>query len=138
MSTGAPPRSRCKAVVHTVRSLATLWVASPTGVRREVARQSHGLEQMIIKRDDDEAWRDDDGDGIHDEVAEVRDALWHCAHEIYGIFEYFSVLFSDGEDAVGEPSVFDMSFNAFLEFIRKAQLPTKELPMGEFETIWVL
>ena len=104
----------------------------------ELARQGHGLEKMIVKCDDDKEWRDSDGNGTHDEVDEVREALWAYAFEIYGAFDYYAVLFSEVENAAGEPDVFNMSFNAYLEFVRQTHLPTKQLKPRDFEVIWVL
>ena len=103
----------------------------------ELARQGHSLEKMIIRADDDDVWRDTDGDGINDEVEEVREALWHHAFEIYGAFDYYAAQHSDQENAKGEPDVFNWTFNAFLDFIRDVKLPTKCLKARDFELIWV-
>ena len=88
---------------------------------RALARNAHGLERMIQRcGTDNDEWRDIDGDGMHDEVQEVHDALWHCAHEIYGAYDYYCVLHSNDENAKGEPDVFNITFNSYLEFIRSA------------------
>ena len=66
---------------------------------------------------------------MHDEVDEVREALWQHHRVLYGAFDYYSTLYSDNENSPGEPDVFNMSFTAYMAMVASgatahhAQLP---------------
>ena len=75
-----------------------------------MAIKSHALENYIMKNDDEVGtWRDEDNDGVHDEILEVKDALWRNARAIYGAFDWYASNDSEG---------YDLSFNAFMGFVR--------------------
>jgi len=48
-----------------------------------------GLQKLIMKRDDD-AGVDEDGDGICDEVEEVKDVMWDCHDLIIQLFDFYA------------------------------------------------
>ena len=74
-----------------------------------------------------------DGGG---EVDRVREVLWQHHRLIYGSFDYYASLYSEGQTAEGEPDVYNMSFNAFLRFMDQCQLVSKDVSKGEFQTVW--
>ena len=75
-----------------------------------------------------------DGGG---EVDRVREVLWQHHRLIYGSFDYYASLYSEGQTAEGEPDIYNMSFNAFLRFMDQCQLVSKDVSKGEFQTVWV-
>ena len=96
----------------------------------DVARRSHELAWSIVKwQHEPSTWRDLDrnsvNSGAYTEVDEVREALWQHHRMIYGAFDYYSVLYSENENAPGEPDVFNMSFNAFMTFCEHARMISK-------------
>jgi CRP-like cAMP-binding protein len=105
----------------------------------EFARRGHGLEKLIQSADEQDGggvWKDEDGNGTHDAVDTTREALRSNAGVIYGAFDYYAALFAPS-NAWGEPDVYNMSFNAYLEFMRNSQLESDRCPKRLFETIWV-
>jgi hypothetical protein len=72
-----------------------------------------------------------------DEVDRVREVLWQHHRLIYGSFDYYASLYSEGQTAEGEPDIYNMSFNAFLRFMDQCQLVSKDVSKGEFQTVWV-
>ena len=95
-----------------------------------IAQRSHELAYYIVKcHHDPTTWRDIDKNGVHDEVDEVREALWQHHRVLYGAFDYYSTLYSDNENSLGEPDVFNMSFTAYMAMVASgatahhAQLP---------------
>ena len=74
-----------------------------------------------------------DGGG---EVDRVREVLWQHHRLIYGSFDYYASLYSEGQTAEGEPDIYNMSFNAFLRFMDQCQLVSKDVSKGEFQTVW--
>ena len=74
-----------------------------------------------------------DGGG---EVDRVREVLWQHHRLIYGSFDYYASLYSEGQTAEGEPDIYNMSFNAFLRFMDQCQLVSKGVSKGEFQTVW--
>lgn len=55
----------------------------------EMAVKSHDLGFYIVKcHHDPTTWRDIDKNGVHDEIDEVKDALFKHVHMIYGAFDY--------------------------------------------------
>lgn len=74
----------------------------------QVACKGHDLSMYIVKcHRDPSTWRDIDANGVHDEVDEVRDALYRHAHLIYGAYDYYASLHSDYEPIPGEPDVYN-------------------------------
>ena len=103
----------------------------------DVAVRSHELGITIVKcQRDPSSWRDIDRNGTHDEVDEVREALWANARHIYAAHEYYSALYSDHETVTGEPDVYNMTLNAYMSWVEQCRVISKRLPHGEFETIW--
>jgi len=96
-----------------------------------LARQSHGLEKLIIKNDDNRH-----GDPTQ-EVEEVMETLWKYHHGIYGAFDYYASLHVDLKHNGFECDVFNITFNSFLAFIRDCKLATKGVSTRDLETIWV-
>ena len=47
---------------------------------------------------------------MHDEVDEVREALWQHHHLLYGYYDWFATVYSENENAPGEPDVYNISF----------------------------
>ena len=104
-----------------------------------MAVRSHELAWYIVKcQNEPQTWRDLDRHGSFGEVEEVREALWRHYHALYGAFDYYAVLYSENENAPGEPDVFNMSFNAFMQFVEHNGMTSKRLGPGEFETIWAI
>ena len=79
--------------------------------------------------------RDMEHDGGGD-VDRVREVLWQHHRLIYGSFDYYASLYSEGQTAEGEPDIYNMSFNAFLRFMDQCQLVSKDVSKGEFQTVW--
>ena len=104
-----------------------------------VAVRAHELGWYIVKcHNDPSTWRDLDRNGTHDEVDEVREALWQHHRAIYGCFEYYSALYSDTETAPGEPDVYNMTLNAYMVWIDACKMVSKKLTHGEFETVFAI
>lgn len=102
-----------------------------------VAVRSHELAWYIVKcHHDPTSWRDLDRNGVHDEVDEVKEALWQHHRMIYGAFDYYATLYSDNENAPGEPDVFNISLNGYMAFAEHCKMVSKQVPHGEFEVIW--
>ena len=57
---------------------------------------------------------DADGDGVLDEVEEVRDELFRHHHVLYGCFDYYATYYS--EEGVKEVDTWNLTFNAYLAF----------------------
>ena len=69
------------------------------------------LAWYIVKcHNDPSTWRDIDKNGVHDEVDEVREALWQHHHLLYGYYDWFATVYSENENAPGEPDVYNISF----------------------------
>lgn len=123
---------------------------TPEAMRRlfmadwDVARRSHELTWTIVKAGHDPAnWKNLDKasalkGGEFDEVDEVQAVLWQHYRMVYGAFDYYAVLFSENENAPGEPDVFNISLNAYMAFCEQCHMISKKVPHGEFETIWAL
>jgi len=104
-----------------------------------VAVRAHDLGWLIVKsHHDPTTWRDIDKNGTHDEIDEVSDALWKHHRVVYGIFEYYSTLYSDVETSSGEPDVYAMSFNGWMRFVAECRLISKRVTHSEFEVIWAI
>ena len=102
-----------------------------------VVWKAHGLNKSIVRYSDRPKWRDVDGDGLHDEINEVADALWKYARLLYGAFDYYAAHFAERDKKTGEYDLFNMTFNSYLKMVSRLKLATKELPARELETIWV-
>ena len=86
-----------------------------------------GLARLIMKRDDD-GGTDDDGDGISDEVEEVKDVLWDCHDMIVQLFDFYACASGD-MDSIGlnQWSEFVEDFDldeSGSKFCRKSDLDT--------------
>ena len=106
----------------------------------EFARQGHGLEKFILRNDDrGDVWIDQDGNGTHDEVDEVRDTLFEHHRAIYGAFDYYACMHSAGDLTLSacEADVFNINLNAYLEWTRDCALASKSCGGKELEVIWV-
>ena len=124
---------------------ATDMFETPQAARRlfdadwAIASNSHELRWFIIKHHFEPAkWRSLNKNGDHEEVREVREELWRHHHILYGVFEYYCVLYSETETSKGEPDVFSMSFNAWMNFVSAAGMVTKQCPHSEFQTIFAV
>ena len=85
----------------------------------DLARQSHGLEKLIVKNDDRAAAALVAGGAEeYAEVDEVRETLWKFHKAIYGAFDYYAALFVESKGTSLECDVFSITFNGFLSFIR--------------------
>lgn len=105
----------------------------------QVAVRSHELAWHIVKSHrDPTTWRDLDRNGVHDEVDEVRDTLWQHARTIYGAFDFYAALYSDGQAVPGEPDVFNLPMNAYMALVKRCRMTSRACPHGEFETIWAI
>lgn len=105
-----------------------------------LALRSHGLYKHILKHDDEKGGRgarDSDGNGMADEVEEVIDAMWNNHRIIYGAFDYYACLYSEATNALGEADVYNISFNAFLQWTRDCEIADPALPGRELELMWV-
>ena len=87
----------------------------------QVAVRSHELGWYILKcHHDPTTWRSLDRHNEHggsDEVDQVKVVLWQYEYHrlVYGAFEYYSVIYSEGEVAPGEPDVYNMTLNAYMK-----------------------
>ena len=68
----------------------------------------------------------------------MRETLWQHHRLLYGAHDYYSCLYSDNENAPGEPDVFNISFHAFMNMCEHNAMVSKRVPLGEFETIWAI
>ena len=86
-----------------------------------------GLAKLIMKRDDD-AGKDEDGDGISDEVEEVKDVLWDCHDLIVQVFDYYASASGDmGSIGLNQWSEMVEDFEldeASSKYCRKADMDT--------------
>mmetsp|Transcript_1620 Transcript_1620/g.4844 ORF Transcript_1620/g.4844 Transcript_1620/m.4844 type:complete len:1055 (+) Transcript_1620:77-3241(+) len=101
----------------------------------EFSRQGHGLEDMISRVEG--SWSDSDGNGIDDSIDNAREALCKHVRLFYGAFDTYAVLFSETSTRQGEFDVFNITFNAWMEFARECQLVGERLKMRDLEIIWV-
>ena len=105
----------------------------------DIAVRAHELAWHIVKcQRDPSTWRDMDKNGVHDEVDEVKEALFQHHRMIYGAFDYYSALYSEQESTQGEPDVFNMTFASFMSLVEKCKMMSRQVPHGEFETIWAI
>lgn len=103
-----------------------------------IASRSHYLNVFIVQKcRDPKAWRDIDRDGSHDEVDEVRDALFRHVRMVYGAFDYYAALSSE-LDPSGEPDVFNISFDAFMQFVDRCRMTSESCPRHVFKSILAL
>eukprot|EP00966_Prymnesium_polylepis_P097684 2262408-Prymnesium_polylepis.2 len=104
----------------------------------DLARQSHGLEKLIIKNGDRAAAALVAG-GAEEfaEVDEVRETLWKFHKAIYGAFDYYAALIIESTGTTLECDVFSITFNGFLAFVRDCRLATKGVSTRDLETTWV-
>ena len=51
-----------------------------------------GLERFILQHDDDDPTMDIDGDGVQDEIDEVRDVVWRHHLVYFLLFDHFASL----------------------------------------------
>ena len=82
------------------------------------------------------SWIDEDGNGKHDAVDAAGQALWKHGRLIYGAFDYYAALFDTGKDIDGEVEIFQMSYNAFIEFSRDCGLLCSTLTQRDLDIIW--
>ena len=66
----------------------------------------------------------------------MREALWSHHRLVYGAYDYYAALYSDNENTPGEPDVFNISFNSYMQFVEHNGMVSKRTPHGEYETIW--
>ena len=103
----------------------------------QVAVSSHELAWYIVKcHHDPTSWRDLDQNGTHDEVDEVREACFQHHRLIYGAFDYYATLYSDNENAPGEPDVFNISFNGYMKFAAVSGTDSTGMHRNASECIW--
>jgi hypothetical protein len=103
----------------------------------QVAVRSHELAWYIVKcHHDPTSWRDLDQNGTHDEVDEVREACFQHHRLIYGAFDYYATLYSDNENAPGEPDVFNISFNGYMKFAAVSGTDSTGMHRNASECIW--
>ena len=50
--------------------------------------------------------------------------LWRYHKVVYGSFDYYSALLSNERDKSGELAIWQMSFSAYLEFVRECEILT--------------
>ena len=104
-----------------------------------IASRAHELSWYILKcQADPSEWRNLNKDSAHDEVEEVKEVLWQHHRLLYGAFDYYAALYSDMENAPGEPDIFNISFPAFMNFCEHNEFVSKRVPPGEFEVIWAI
>jgi hypothetical protein len=106
-----------------------------------IAAKAHELSWYIVKtQNDPSTWRDLDRSNVSadGEVEEVREALWQHHRLIYGAYDYYSALYSENENALGEPDIFNISFASYMNFCEHNQFTSKRVPPGEFEVIWAV
>ena len=97
-----------------------------------VAVRSHDLAWYIVKvHHDPGTWKDIDRNGVHDEVDEVREQLWRHHRLLYNTFDFYSALYSENENSPGEPDVFNMSFNAYMNVVERTRMISKGCSIGE-------
>jgi hypothetical protein len=106
-----------------------------------VAKRAHELSWLIVRTGNDPAtWRELDRAkvGGFGEVQEVADAIWQHHKLIYGAYDYYSCLYSESENAAGEPDIFNITFAAFMNFCEHNKMVSKKVSSGEMETIWAV
>jgi len=119
---------------ETPESLRQLFMAD-----WQVAVRAHDLGWLIVKsHHDPTTWRDLDRNGIHDEIDEVREALWQHHRIVYGAFEYYALLYSETETAPGEADVYNVSFNGFMRFVAECRLTSRRVSQSEFSTLFAI
>ena len=76
--------------------------------------QAQGLEKYIVTYDDEGAV-DEDGDGVADEIEEVRSVLWENHHLLYMIFDYYASIGASSD-------IFHIDLNAYHLFLEQCRL----------------
>ena len=77
-----------------------------------------GLERFILKHDDDDPTQDIDGDGVQDEIDEVRAVVWRHHLVYFLLFDHFASL-------GGNESIDSLSLNEWTAFVQECDLVQK-------------
>jgi hypothetical protein len=105
----------------------------------DVCVRSHELGKTILKcYHEATTWRGLDWEALlldSAEVSDAREALWMQPRVLFGAFDHYAALYSEGETSPGEPDVFNISFNAYMHFVETCRMVSRRTPYGEFETI---
>ena len=112
------------------------------------ALESHSLAHTIVRcHHSSEKWRalkPEDAADSH-EVGRVTQVLWAHHKLIYGAFDHYSCRHSSSTATKSSDprnlaivDIFNIKFNAFVEFVRDVQLPSAEFPSSRFETCYAV
>ena len=78
------------------------------------------------------------GNGVHDAIDDVGNALWEHSNLIYGSFDYYASIIEGGRDAHGEVDIFALTYNAYTAFVHDGRLDGPDAcPLSEIDIIWV-
>ena len=78
------------------------------------------------------------GNGVHDAIDDVGNALWEHSNLIYGSFDYYASIIEGGRDAHGEVDIFALTYNAYTAFVHDGRLVGADAcPLSEIDIIWV-
>ena len=72
----------------------------------------------------------------HKAVLQAKEALWQWRGLVYGLFDYYSIVFDTKKSAAGEREIHSMPLNAFIEFARDVVLVHRTPSLSTVELIW--
>ena len=91
----------------------------------------NGMERFILKNDDD-GGADEDGDGVADEVDEVREVLWKHVTLYFCLFDHYASL---GGDSLQTVSLNE--WNRFVEDCRLANQKSKYCKRADLDRLFI-